>query len=408
MPAFDFLKDIRGFNYTPSSAVNDISFWRDYDEGLIERELSYAQRLGLNSARVFLAYVVYQHDKTAFLKRLRHFVRAASARGITTLPVVWDSCFSEIEPTYTCDLNDWVPNPGVMNLGPAFWPQGEAYCQDLVETLGPEPGLRMWDVMNEPLCTSWVFTPSPATSQRIETIWAFVRHFCGVLHRLDPHHPLTVGVHTVENLEVIGDAVDILSFHDYLPTRAAIGADLARGLAFSQQFQKPVFLSEISCLARANPYDVSIQACQENGLGWYTWELMIGASRWRDIHGIVYPDGSIRDPSIVAAVQGFFRKRAGEIVKPNLNKEGAVERVLGEAESWLAAASAGGPGAPYPIGLSALEVMANLLEAGELVAMVDLPSRKVLSLAEDSPANRAEVTHLLRAWGSLLQREGLA
>ena len=45
---------IRGFDYTPSTAVNDITFWRDYDEKLIERELDYARRLGLNSARVFL------------------------------------------------------------------------------------------------------------------------------------------------------------------------------------------------------------------------------------------------------------------------------------------------------------------------------------------------------------------
>jgi hypothetical protein len=58
-------KNLRGFNYTPSTATNDISFWRDYDEALIEKELTYAQRLGLNSARVFLSYVVYEHDKKA-------------------------------------------------------------------------------------------------------------------------------------------------------------------------------------------------------------------------------------------------------------------------------------------------------------------------------------------------------
>ena len=78
---------LRGFNYVPSTAVNDIAFWRDYDEALVERELTYAQRLGLNRARPFLAYVVYEHDPQSFLARLRHFVRAAHDRGISVMPV---------------------------------------------------------------------------------------------------------------------------------------------------------------------------------------------------------------------------------------------------------------------------------------------------------------------------------
>ena len=64
---------LRGFNYTPSTAVNDISFWRDYDEALVERELSYAQRLGLNSARPFLAYVVYEYDPQELLGPAKTF-----------------------------------------------------------------------------------------------------------------------------------------------------------------------------------------------------------------------------------------------------------------------------------------------------------------------------------------------
>ena len=78
---------IRGFNYIPSSAIHDIAFWRDYDDALIERELTYAQRLGLNSARVFLSYIVYAHDGTRFLDRVRHFVRAAYVRGISVMIV---------------------------------------------------------------------------------------------------------------------------------------------------------------------------------------------------------------------------------------------------------------------------------------------------------------------------------
>ena len=390
---------LRGFNYTPSTAVNDISFWRDYDEGLVERELTYAQRLGLNSARPFLAYVVYEHDPKSFLNRLTHFVRTAHDRGIGVMPVVWDSCFDDTIPTIGSTENKWIPNPGVQRLGPEFWPAGEAYCADLVQTLGSEPGLAMWDIMNEPLITSWVMEDTPERDERKGTIWNFVHHFCGVMKELDSAHPITVGVANVATLGHVETHVDVLSYHDYLPTRAAIRAQIDDGLRVAEANQKPIFISELACLARANPYDVTLEICQEAGIGWYLWELMIGESRWRDIHGVVYPDGTVRDPSIVAAIQGFFRRRGPDMIPPDVDKEGAATRVLGQAEDWLGTADS-----DYAKGLGLLETIANLLETGEHVPMSDPPSASVLALieAEESPVNRAELIRLLVLWGETL------
>ena len=264
---------LRGFNYVPSTAVNDIAFWRDYDEALVERELTYASRLGLNSARPFLAYVVYEHNPQSFLARLRHFVRAAHERGISVMPVVWDSCFDDTLPTYDSTENKWIPNPGVQRLGPEFWPAGEAYCRDLVQTLGPEPGLVMWDMMNEPMVTSWVGEDVPDRDERKRTIWNFVHHFCGVMKELDGAHPITVGVAYAANLAQVETHVDVLSFHDYRNTRAAIRAHIDEGNRIAAANQKPIFISELACLARANPYDVTLEICQEAGIGWYLWEL---------------------------------------------------------------------------------------------------------------------------------------
>ena len=388
---------VRGFNYVPSTAVNDIAFWRDYDEALVERELTYAQRLGLNSARPFLAYVVYERDPKTFLARLRHFARASHERGISVMPVVWDSCFDSTLPTYESTENKWLPNPGVQRLGPDFWPAGEAYCRDLVQTLGPEPGLAIWDVMNEPMITQWVRADAPEREERIRTIWNFVHHFCQVMKGLDGDHPITVGVAYAKNLAQVGAHVDVLSFHDYRATRAAIRAHIDEGIQLAKTLQKPLLISELACLARANPYDVTLEICQEIGIGWYLWELMIGVSRWRDIHGVVYPDGTVRDPSIVAAIRGFFRRRGAGLVGPNVDKEGAATRVLAQASAWLGAANA-----DYAEGLGALETIANLLETGELVPMNDPPSARVLALAEENAANRTELCRLLVLWSEVL------
>ncbi len=402
MDSLDWFKpfgDLRGFNYTPSTAANDIAFWRDYDEGLVERELDLAQRLGLNSARVFLAYVVYEREPQAFLRRLGHFVAAAHARGIRTLPVVWDSCFDETLPLYESDENKWIPNPGVQRLGRDFWPDGERYCQDLAQAIGPQPGLQMWDVMNEPTVTTWLDVPAPLRNRRLQTVWSFARHFCGVMKRADPQHPVTVGVARAGELNDIGADVDILSWHDYSPTRQGVFDSITQAMQIATRFRKPAFLSEVGCLARANPYDMTLEICRQMGVGYYIWELMIGVSRWRDIHGVVYPDGSVRDPAIVAALQGFFRKRGPGAVPAAVDKEGAAGRALREADDWLAAG-----GADRAAGLRIAEVLANLLEAGELIALAELPTARVLALRQDTPANRAELRRRVALWRDALAR----
>jgi len=61
------------------------------------------------------------------------------------------------------------------------------------------------------------------------------------------------------------------------------------------------------------------------------------------------------------------------------------------------------PAKSYKTGLTILEVMANLLEAGELVPMIDLPSLKVMSLSRKTPENRSEIRRLLVKWGEILK-----
>jgi hypothetical protein len=59
---FTIMKDysyLRGFNYTQGNASTDTVFWEEYDHDTVDREMGYAERLGLNSARVFLTYSSY-------------------------------------------------------------------------------------------------------------------------------------------------------------------------------------------------------------------------------------------------------------------------------------------------------------------------------------------------------------
>jgi hypothetical protein len=390
---------IKGFNYVPSNARNDIEFWRDYDPALIEREMGYASRLGLNCARPFLAYTVYKADPERLIKNVKHFVETAFKYGIKMIPVVWDSCGSEKEPLITADSNEWFGNPGVMYLGPQFREEQCRYCDALIHALKDEPGLLMWDVHNEPWMTSYYFNYQNEEKERhINEILEFVKYFIGYFRQHDSH-PITVGVEDLQRLDYVGELCDVLSFHVYGPTKKSMGKVYDKAIAFSKRLSKPVFCSETGCPARANPYDLSIEIAREKDVGFILWELMIGKSFWADRHGIVYPDGTIRDPAIVAALAGFYRRRDGGEKDYNLNTESGVDGITAKAAAWLE-----NPASLYSDGLDIINVMASLVESGSLVPLNELPTSKVLRL-ESSGEDREALKTLMREWTQVLKAD---
>ena len=112
-----------------------------------------------------------------------------------------------------------------------------------------------------------------------------------------------------------------------------------------------------------------------------------------------YPDGTVRDPSIVAALLGFFRNRGPNVIPEVVDREGRATRAVAESKQWLA-----DPNAAWEPGLDLAERSANLLEAGQLIAMHDLPTREVDLLRKgqpDMPALRALVQRyagILEPW----------
>jgi hypothetical protein len=114
-------------------------------------------------------------------------------------------------------------------------------------------------------------------------------------------------------------------------------------------------------------------------VGWYIWELMI-TGNWGTVHGVFYPDGTVRDPSIVAALLGMFRNRGRNVVEDAPDREDHLTEAVTKNKKWLA-----DPNADWETGLDLAEVSANLLEAAQLVAMRDLPTRQVELLRSGHP-----------------------
>jgi hypothetical protein len=346
------LSDVRGFNYMSAGTATHTEHWQKYNPAETERDFDYAKRLNLNQARVFITYQAYIEDKDRFRSNLLHLVRAAHQRGIGVMPVVGYA-------------REAITNE-------AARPAARDWAADLVKTIGKEPGLAFWDVSNEP---DW-----PQTDMvRVQRRMALASYMAGVFHELDPVTPVTIGFAFDTNTATMADVVDVLSFHDYLHTRGQVRATIARAKALSARTGKPIFNTELGCLARSNPYDVTLQEHMEAKVGFYIWELMM-TKQWGYVHGVFYADGTVRDPSIVAALMGCFRNRGPDVMLEDPDRENWVTRAITNAQAWLDA-----PNPDWNKGLDAAEMAANMLEGGQLVGMRELPTRQVDLLRAGAP-----------------------
>ena len=427
--AVDYSK-IRGFNYIQSSVSGKDRMTEAYDHDTVDRELGYAEKLNLNSARIFLRYVDYARNKELFLHNLKDFVQTAWKHGISTSPIIFSGrfggfCFLPEDKDYPpAQESGLLPLPKTVD-DPSSWVIGERYFDDLYETVGNEPGLLFWDISNEPgynddfVC--WyddepeyleTFSERPnmeELKEKQEKIWAIIRHFCKYVKAKDPDHDIGVGNTFIFETEPSGTAelVDVIIFHDYSATRGRMRKIFDQAVALGKKYNKPILNNETCCLCRGNPYDMTLQMLEEYNMGWYLFELMIGDGMWNRAHGIFYPDGTVRDPSIVAAVLGYYRKRDEGIVRVDVNQEDYVTELLKRVDMLMENTRRNrctDEKKELEDTLELCEYAANILEAGELVPMNYPPTARVAAYRRMENPNTEEIKDWLYELVSTLKK----
>lgn len=366
--------EIRGVHHGPR---------KDASMEQLDKELGYAQRLRINSVRTGIGEEEWHKDPAGTEKRILDYTRLCAAHGISVMPI-----FSSGNQIRSYEL-----------LSGEEWEKKRAYLAAVIRTLKNEPNLLMWDVYNEPFCNDYLRNcPAEEYEERYKKIEHDLRIQCQMVRELDDDTPITVGHELKEHLASTADLVDVIAFHDYLTTRKDIKEtyEFARQCGI-QQGGKPVINNEMGCIGRANPYDVELQFCEEYHYGYYIFNLVIEGF-WAPLHGIVYPDGTIRDPSIVAAMFGFYRNRGTDRVIPQGNREEyatmAVERVKKALSVDKQSLFTKYEATTDEI-LDAAEVCVNILECCEIVPMDDLLSARLFELRA-IPEERRERAQIRR------------
>lgn len=368
MKPLDDYSFIRGVNGTPR------------DEKTTRRNLGYASRIGLNSVRFWLEPDAWERDPEGYCSFIRTFADTCRSCGFTMVPILF---------------NGNMLNPA--KLEEDYLPVGERFCDAMIGIFGENESLLMWDVMNEPACNDYINgqMDEKEREQRLAKLWKFVRHFCSYMKAHDPDNAITVGHYMTKYLKETSDLVDVISYHNYSETVSGIRRAAEEALAEGKAKKKCVINNEMSCIARANPYDITIQIMNEYHIPWYVFCLMIDGY-WGEVHGIFYEDGTVRDPSIPAAITGCFRKRdLSTMVPEKPDREAHARHVYERLRADLSDSSEDVFAYREKTGretlLEDMEEAANLLEAGQMVPMRIPPTAKVYAFRKQEHPDMEEI-----------------
>ena len=304
---------MRGAIYLPSYAANSVQAWLHYDATVIWKELGYARSLGLNTIRIFLQYVVYRAFPEQFLRNLQDLMGAAEANELSVILCFYDGCFGHpasienngipVDPTIR--FYPWVACPGLENLRPEFYPEGDRYVADVLSVIADQENVFLLEIMNEPFSSSETILNTTGNQGKTvvearRRIIEFCQHYSELVRKLSPSCGITIGVSDQGKIEYFQDLVDVVSFHEYSDYREGFEWLLMSAVEKAKKIDKPLLLTE--CGALGQKMSMVAPICKHYGVGWcFTWLMVTGV--FTEDAGLFQADGTPRDSEQMAAIR---------------------------------------------------------------------------------------------------------
>ena len=314
-----------GSNYIPKSAINELEMWQadTFDPTEIDKELGWAEGLGMNTMRVFLHDLLWQQDPEGFRKRIDQFLTIASRHHIRPLLVLFDSCWDpaphlgkQHDPIPGVHNSGWVQSPGAKALAdPAQVPRLKAYVQGVVGAFANDDRILGWDIWNEPgsdQTGNYPKTEMP-NKEKIARVAALLPQAFEWAREVHPTQPLTSGVYEIDisKAEASQDELeriqlresDIVSFHNYSWPEA-----FEAEVEWLRKLNRPVLCTEYMARSVGSTFDTVLPVAKDEHVGAINWGFVVGKTQtnlpwesWRHpyvkeqppvwFHEILHPDG---------------------------------------------------------------------------------------------------------------------
>jgi Cellulase (glycosyl hydrolase family 5) len=282
-----------GSNFIPSTAINELEMWQadTFDLPTIDRELGWAQRLGMNTMRVFLHNLLWQQDSAGFLRRMDQFLEVADKHHIRIMFVLLDSVWDpnpklgkQRDPKPHMHNSGWVQAPGAEILKhESLWNlELKPYVIGVISHFHDDRRVLMWDLMNEPDNENGSYKAQELPNKaevalrllREEWVWA---------RSAKPSQPLTSGVwrgdwssddklSEMASLQLQNS--DVITFHSYEPPD-----EMKSRVASLRRFGRPVVCTEYMARPRGSTFASILPLLKAEKVGAYNWGFVSGKSQ---------------------------------------------------------------------------------------------------------------------------------
>lgn len=282
-----------GSNYIPASAINELEMWQaeTFDPKQIDKELGWAESLGMNTMRVFLHDLLWQQDAAGFIKRLDQFLSICEKHKIKPMLVLFDSCWDPFpalgkqrEPKPGVHNSGWMQSPGANALqDPSQYPRLEAYVKGIVRKFGKDNRILAWDVWNEPDNTNGSSYGPQEPKNKVDLVLALLPKAFSWARTAGAKQPLTSGVwkgdwSSDEKLSAMDkiqlEMSDIISFHNYDDA-----AEFEKRIKWLQRYNRPILCTEYMARGNKSTFQGSLPIARKYKVAAINWGFVAGKTQ---------------------------------------------------------------------------------------------------------------------------------
>jgi hypothetical protein len=282
-----------GSNFIPATAINELEMWQadSFDPKEIDKELGWAESLGLNTMRVFLHDLAWQQDPQGFKERIAIFLDIAARHHIKPLFVLFDSCWDpnpklgkQREPRPGVHNSGWVQSPGAKALEDrSQYPRLKNYVQGIVGAFGHDQRVLGWDMWNEPDNTNNGSYAASEPREKITLVLALLPQVFAWARAEHPAQPLTSGVwhgdwSSPEKLtpteKIQLEKSDVVSFHNYDSP-----PEFEKRVQWLQRYHRPLLCTEYMARGNGSTFEGTLPIAKKYHVAAFNWGLVAGKTQ---------------------------------------------------------------------------------------------------------------------------------
>lgn len=281
-----------GCNFNPSTAINQLEMWQEesFDPDTIDKELGYAENLGMNIIRVYLHDLLWKQDSKGFLARMDKFLSIADKHKIKVMFVLLDSVWDphpkpgkQREPKPHLHNSGWLQSPHIDLLkDPSRHDELEGYIKGVLEKFKDDDRVLIWDLYNEPDNTNDNSYGKYELKNKGELQLMLLKKLYKWAWEVDPSQPLTTGIWKGDWREDKLIAIDrfmlensdIITYHNYGPFR-----DMKSRTELLLKYDKPMICSEYMARPTGSTFIYMLPYFKQHKIGAINWGFVAGKTQ---------------------------------------------------------------------------------------------------------------------------------